>query len=153
MVPSGRNRDDSSYQMASSHLITTCATLAALILFVLVGAKVVPSALDGAHAGQPALAVAFLLNIAIVLFGWRRAKDLTLTLSALKAAEQEALDNAFTDHTTGLANRRAILRELERLAREGKCKGALILLDLDHFKKVNDLYGHAAGDELLKFAA
>jgi diguanylate cyclase (GGDEF)-like protein len=139
--------------MASSHLITTCATLAALILFVLVGAKVVPSALDGAHAGQPALAAAFLLNIAIVLFGWRRAKDLTLTLSALKAAEQEALDNAFTDHTTGLANRRAMLRELERLAREGKCKGALILLDLDHFKKVNDLYGHAAGDELLKFAA
>ena len=153
MVSSVRNRGETSYQMASSHLITTCATLAALILFVLVGAKVLPSALGVAKAGQPALAVAFLLNIAIILFGWRRANDLTATMSALKSAEQEALDNAFTDHTTGLANRRAMLRELERRAREGKCSGALILLDLDHFKKVNDLYGHAAGDELLKFAA
>ena len=153
MAASARNHDESTYKMASSHLITTCATLAALILFVLVGAKVVPSALGVTNASEPAMAVAFLLNIAIILFGWRRANDLTLTLSALKAAEQEALDNAFTDHTTGLANRRAMLRELDRRAREGMCKGALILLDLDHFKKVNDLYGHAAGDELLKFAA
>ena len=144
------DRRGTSYQLASSHLITTCATLAALILFVLVGAKVLPSAIGLAEAGQPALAVAFLLNIAIILFGWRRANDISQTLSALKAAEQEALDNAYTDHTTGLANRRALLRELERHAREAPGKGALILLDLDHFKKVNDLYGHAAGDDLLK---
>jgi diguanylate cyclase (GGDEF)-like protein len=144
------NRGGTSYQLASSHLITTCATLAALILFVAVGAKVLPSAVGLAETGQPAMAVAFLLNIAIILFGWRRASDLKDTLSALKTAEQEALDNAYTDHTTGLANRRALLRELERQAREAHGKGALILLDLDHFKKVNDLYGHAAGDELLK---
>jgi diguanylate cyclase (GGDEF)-like protein len=144
------DRGGTSYQLASSHLITTCATLAALILFVAVGAKVVPSAIGLAEAGQPALAVAFLLNIAIILFGWRRANDINQTLSALKAAEQEALDNAYTDHATGLANRRALLRELERHCRETQGKGALILVDLDHFKKVNDLYGHAAGDELLK---
>ena len=151
MVNGVKNRDDSSYRMANSHLITTCATLAALILFVLVGAKVLPSAIGLTKAGQPAMVVAFLLNIAIILFGWRRANDLTQTLSALKAAEQEALDNAYTDHTTGLGNRRAILRELERSIREGGAKGALIILDLDHFKKVNDLYGHATGDRLLQF--
>ncbi|HET9354302.1 MAG TPA: diguanylate cyclase, partial [Sphingomicrobium sp.] len=144
------DRGGTSYQLASSHLITTCATLAALILFVAVGAKVVPSAIGLAGAAQPALAVAFLLNIAIILFGWRRAADINQTLSALTAAEKEALDNAYTDHTTGLANRRALLRELERQCREAQGKGALILLDLDHFKKVNDLYGHGAGDELLK---
>ncbi len=147
------NRSGTSYQLASSHLITTCATLAALILFVLVGAKVLPSAIGLAEAGQPALGIAFLLNIAIILFGWRRANDINQTLSALKIAEQEALDNAYTDHTTGLANRRALLRELERHCRETQGKGALILVDLDHFKKVNDLYGHAAGDELLKLVA
>ena len=114
MVKSVTNRGDSSYQMATSHLITTCATLAALILFVLVGAKVLPSAIGMTRAGQPAMVVAFLLNIAIILFGYRRANDLNQTLSALKAAEQEALDNAYTDHTTGLGNRRTILRELER---------------------------------------
>ena len=137
-------------QLASSHLITTCATIAALILFVAVGARVLPSAIGLAEAGQPALAVAFLLNIAIILFGWRRASELRTTLSALKVAEQEALDNAYTDHITGLANRRALLRELERHCRDASGKGALILLDLDHFKKVNDLYGHGAGDELLR---
>jgi len=144
------SRGGTSYQLASSHLITTCATLAALILFVMVGAKVLPSAIGLAAAGQPALAVAFLLNIAIILFGWRRASELNDTLTALKTAEQDALDNAYTDHTTGLANRRALLRELDRQCREGSGKGALILFDLDHFKKVNDLYGHAAGDEVLK---
>ncbi|MDP9421302.1 MAG: EAL domain-containing protein [Pseudomonadota bacterium] len=147
------NLGGTTRQLASSHLITTCATLAALILFVAVGAKVLPSAIGLAEAGQPALAVAFLLNIAIILFGWRRAADIDQTLSALKAAEQEALDNAYTDHATGLGNRRAILRELERQCREGQGKGALILLDLDHFKKVNDLYGHSVGDELLKLVA
>ena len=151
MVKSVTRRGDSSYQMANSHLITTCATLAALILFVLVGAKVMPSAVGLANAGQPAMVVAFLLNIAIILFGYRRARDLSQTLSALKAAEQEALDNAFSDHTTGLGNRRAMLRELERAFRDGGAKGALVILDLDHFKKVNDLYGHATGDHLLQF--
>ena len=139
MVKSVTNRKDSSNQMASSHLITTCATLAALILFVLVGAKVLPSAIGLAKASQPAMVVAFLLNTAIILFGWRRANDLTQTLSALKSAEQEALANAYTDHTTGLGNRRSILRELERAFRDGGAKGALMILDLDHFKKVNDL--------------
>ncbi|HEU4957497.1 MAG TPA: EAL domain-containing protein [Sphingomicrobium sp.] len=153
MAKSVTNRGDSSYQMATSHLITTCATLAALILFVLVGAKVLPSAMGLTKAGQPAMVVAFLLNIAIILFGYRRANDLNQTLSALKAAEQEALDNAYTDHTTGLGNRRTILRELERAFREGGAKGALIILDLDHFKKVNDLYGHSTGDQLLQFTA
>jgi diguanylate cyclase (GGDEF)-like protein len=151
MVSSVTNRGDNSYQMANSHLITTCATLAALILFVLVGAKVMPSAVGLTKAGQPAMFVAFLLNIAIILFGYRRARDLGQALSALKAAEQEALDNAYSDHTTGLGNRRAILRELERAFREGGAKGALLILDLDHFKKVNDLYGHATGDQLLQF--
>jgi len=144
-------RGGNLYQLANSHLITTCATLAALILFVMVGAKVVPSAIGSTDVRQPALAVAFLLNIAIILFGWRRARDLNQTLSALKDAEREALDNAYSDHTTGLGNRRALLRELESLSPRANAKCTLMLLDIDHFKKVNDLYGHSVGDELLKF--
>jgi diguanylate cyclase (GGDEF)-like protein len=145
------HRGSNLYQLANSHLITTCATLAALILFVMVGAKVVPSAIGSTDVRQPALAVAFLLNIAIILFGWRRARDLNQTLSALKDAEREALDNAYSDHTTGLGNRRALLRELESLSPRANAKCTLMLLDIDHFKKVNDLYGHSVGDELLKF--
>ena len=153
MGNSVNNRGASSYQLARSHLVTTFATMAALILFVMLGATVLPGAMGLAKAGQPALSVAFLLNIAIILFGWRRANDLDHTLKALKTAEQEALDNAFTDHVTGLANRRALLRELEALSRESNVNPALVLIDLDHFKKVNDLYGHMTGDQLLKAVA
>ena len=60
-------------------------------------------------------------------------------------AEQEAL----TDPLTGLRNRRACDSFLSRLCREG-APFALLHIDLDHFKQVNDTLGHAAGDKVLK---
>jgi len=141
-----------SHKVANNHLITTCATLAAILLFVILGAKVVPSAL-GAAVRDPAtnaLVAAFLLNIAIVLFGWRRTRDLAETLDTLKQAESEAYLNAFTDHATGLPNRRALMREIDAAFAQADCRGALIILDVDHFKRINDLYGHVAGDQLLR---
>jgi diguanylate cyclase (GGDEF)-like protein len=60
---------------------------------------------------------------------------------------------ATTDGLTGTANRRAfdaiLERELERAAR-GRESLALIMVDLDHFKKLNDLHGHQVGDEVLR---
>ncbi|CEA05125.1 sensory box/GGDEF domain/EAL domain-containing protein [Pseudomonas saudimassiliensis] len=59
---------------------------------------------------------------------------------------------AATDPLTGLANRRALLEGIEReLRRVGHASGngALLMLDLDHFKNINDTYGHAAGDKVL----
>jgi diguanylate cyclase (GGDEF)-like protein len=146
------DKGGSSYKVATSHLITTCATLAAILLFVFIGAKVVPSAI-GVAVRDPAtnaLLAAFLLNIAIVLFGYRRARDLAETLSTLKKAEDEAYLNAYTDHTTNLPNRRALLREIGGRPEEGGRGRALILLDVDHFKRINDLYGHDVGDQLLR---
>ncbi|WP_193183814.1 GGDEF domain-containing protein [Nisaea sediminum] len=61
-----------------------------------------------------------------------------------------------TDQMTGLKNRRALHDDLEedfrRLQRNGTLF-SLLLIDVDHFKKVNDRYGHAAGDALLKALA
>jgi diguanylate cyclase (GGDEF)-like protein len=56
---------------------------------------------------------------------------------------------ARTDELTGLANRRALTWHLEQLVRRGD-RASLLLLDLDHFKELNDTLGHAAGDELLR---
>jgi diguanylate cyclase (GGDEF)-like protein len=137
-------------RIASSHIITSCATLAAILLFVAFGSKIVPAAIAGAEltGSSNTLKVAFLLNIAIILFGWRRSRDLRDALDAYEAAETLALRNANTDPGTGLANRRELMRSLTEML-ETKTPGVLLLLDLDHFKRVNDLYGHAAGDRLL----
>jgi len=141
-------------RIASSHLITSCATMAAILLFVLLGSQIVPAALTGAAIPDAAstLKVAFLLNIAIILFGWRRSKDLKEALDAFEAAERLAQRNANTDPTTGLANRRELMRSLDE-ALEKHEAGVLFVLDLDHFKRVNDLHGHLAGDKLLRFVA
>lgn len=147
-----KDKPSDGYQIASSHLITTCATFAAIILFALIGSQVLPEALGiGVGGSNPnnGLAVALLLNIAIILFGWSRAKELAGALAALSHAEQEAHRNAYVDCVTGLANRRALVNALEAPTAGEPRRGALALFDLDHFKKVNDLHGHAAGDQLL----
>ncbi len=137
-------------RLASSHVITTCATLAAILLFAGVGSHVVPSAIADVPLpdSSATLTTALLLNVAIILFGWRRSRDLQEALEAHERAERAAHRNANTDPTTGLANRRELLRSLAE-AIEARRPGALLLLDLDHFKRVNDLHGHFTGDQLL----
>jgi diguanylate cyclase (GGDEF)-like protein len=61
-----------------------------------------------------------------------------------------------TDELTGLFNRRGFANELSRAlasARRGGPHGALLICDLDGFKEINDRYGHAAGDEVLRQVA
>lgn len=75
-----------------------------------------------------------------------------------KKAEQEILRLAHFDPLTGLANRRSFSSRLEAeiaaASRDGKSGYlALLLLDLDRFKEVNDLFGHAAGDAMLQKVA
>lgn len=71
--------------------------------------------------------------------------------------ESELREEAATDALTGLPNRRYFLAELERhwarVVRNEAGEAAVMMLDLDHFKRVNDTYGHATGDEVLKHLA
>ena len=75
-----------------------------------------------------------------------------IDITDLKRREKALEKLAYFDPLTGLANRALFQRELDNvLARCGKSgsRAALLLLDLDHFKEVNDSLGHEAGDELL----
>ncbi|WP_237151912.1 GGDEF domain-containing protein [Oryzibacter oryziterrae] len=60
---------------------------------------------------------------------------------------------AETDSLTGIANRHMFMRHVDPMVRRATDKGVLILLDLDHFKVINDMYGHVQGDlALIAFA-
>lgn len=61
---------------------------------------------------------------------------------------------ADSDHLTGLLNRRAFYHIMSRKGELRQLKqGAFLILDLDHFKQVNDTYGHACGDHVIKMTA
>lgn len=84
------------------------------------------------------------------------AQDLaTIAAGALDTAWawQDATLSAKTDQLTGLPNRRAFEEEFARMIAETDRYGreaALVIVDVDHFKQVNDTYGHDAGDQVLK---
>jgi diguanylate cyclase (GGDEF)-like protein len=81
---------------------------------------------------------------------------LILDVSERKAAEIMIRDLAYNDPLTGLPNRRLLLDRLEyQLAassRSGRY-GALLFIDMDNFKTINDTFGHEAGDQVLKEVA
>ena len=129
----------------------------ALVLFIVLGGRVMPDAVAALMSGggrtTPILTTALILNVALVLFSWRRCAELRQQRDARQAAEARALRLAAGDFTTGLLNRGALTEAADRLFPEAREALALLVIDLDHFKKVNDHYGHSAGDSLLQSVA
>lgn len=84
----------------------------------------------------------------------RRTRELEVTLDYLRRTREE-LDAAqidlMTDPLTGLYNRRCFTHNLEQMTQ--RSGGALLLLDLDDFKAVNDRFGHLTGDQILQHVA
>ncbi|SMC12513.1 Phytochrome-like protein cph2 [Roseovarius aestuarii] len=98
-----------------------------------------------------------ILNLTVALifsigFQWRRLKKLTLEREAQR---QRAEKNARHDPLTGLMNRRAFSSALEQIADKASNadERGIAMIDLDRFKPVNDLHGHAAGDLTLQTVA
>jgi diguanylate cyclase (GGDEF)-like protein/PAS domain S-box-containing protein len=84
--------------------------------------------------------------------GRQTSQGLLIDTTDRKRLESKLIHDALHDPLTGLANRVLLRDHLERaLARLGRTAGtvALLFVDLDDFKQVNDSYGHAAGDQIL----
>jgi diguanylate cyclase (GGDEF)-like protein len=116
------------------------------------------------------LAALLVLAVVLLLFRWRtraylrrtrelelaverRTQDLEREKADLTLARDQMRHFAEHDDLTGLWNHRVIIKrlhqEVERAAREGT-QLSVVLADLDHFKRINDTYGHPAGDLVLK---
>ena len=120
-----------------------------------VGAGVVVAAAAGAalaRAGPHPLP-----SIALIALVPAASLAVLLTLRHRLENERDALRaSAFSDPLTGAANRRSLLERIEyEIARHARSRRsfALLMLDLDGFKLLNDRFGHPAGDDLLRDVA
>jgi diguanylate cyclase (GGDEF)-like protein len=86
------------------------------------------------------------LAVLVVLIGVQRVRQTNRQLAHNNALLQR---QAEIDPLTGLANRRHLQEAMRRLGTDGSFSGTVFLADLDHFKRINDCHGHAAGDAVL----
>lgn len=86
----------------------------------------------------------------------RANEELISKTSELEEAKQQLIYDATTDLLSGLSNRRYLLERFTALFSEAKKEQrslSLIMIDIDHFKTINDTYGHEAGDDAIKLCA
>jgi two-component system, sensor histidine kinase LadS len=86
----------------------------------------------------------------------QRTQEVRSTLMQLEDAHRRLRDSSRRDALTGLYNRTHFHENFELLLKESREKGqpvSLLMIDLDHFKSINDKYGHLVGDDCLRWAA
>ena len=92
------------------------------------------------------IAAVMLLAIVLVTLLYRRVRE---THQKLAASHVQLQAQSERDPLTNLANRRHFQAVMRQLAADGKLNGTVFLIDIDHFKNINDRHGHVAGDAVL----
>lgn len=126
------------YRPARLFLLAQIAPLLGALLTVVRALGLLPDSTWVEHGFQIGV------SVEVMLFSLALARRIEL----LRREKQEALQRAETDPLTGLLNRAGLFERGNALLDRGT-PGALLLVDLDHFKPVNDQLGHAAGDMVL----
>jgi diguanylate cyclase (GGDEF)-like protein len=106
--------------------------------------------------GKPADHVALLLllilpvviTLPIALFVFRQTAELGRAHAALLVANETLARKASRDQMTGLLNRESFFNQIDVL-RLSPAGGTLLIIDVDHFKRINDRFGHPTGDDAL----
>ncbi|KLI63359.1 diguanylate cyclase [Aurantiacibacter marinus] len=141
---------------ADRDILTLGIAIAAVILFVGTGGTIMPQIVRAwmglGDAPDLLLTNAVLLNVALIIFGWRRYNELRREVEERRRAEDRARKLAERDPLTGCLNRRsgpAAIDALCAASHEKQQQIAVLMIDIDNFKQINDLNGHRAGDRVL----
>lgn len=140
------------HSVRETHFITVSVALFAIVVFAVSGSQIVPAVLNSrgdVAELNPGQISAFLLNIALVLFAWRRSVQLKQSFVERDEAKEEVFKLANFDESTGLFNRHRFNERLQEICDHNGAEATLLLIDLDHFKKINELYGRGAGNDVL----
>ena len=155
-MPQNQNDKRGTMAKAEKDLIGLGIVIAMIILIIANGSSViadfVTSLVSEDKPSNEVLSAALLLNVALLLFGCRRYMDLTNEVSQRRHAEETARNLAQTDPLTGCLNRRTIDDALQTMIVSARMTGhevVVMIIDLDHFKRSNDVHGHVAGDAVL----
>lgn len=145
--------------VAGQDFVVGGITLSAILLLVGTGTSWVNSLTgiaDMIGSSREAITTTLLLNIALILFGWRRFRDLRAEVEKRTSAEAQARYLAMRDPMTGFLNRRAFADaaaiNMQKWRENGMVPAALVI-DIDAFKSINDLFGHASGDHVILVTA
>ncbi|MET1255103.1 putative bifunctional diguanylate cyclase/phosphodiesterase [Aliikangiella maris] len=139
--------------------ITFCITLILFLVFVEVDAfeKLVHLSVQYEHLEvDEFLTFLMLSSIAFMILTFRNLRRIKRENESRKIAEHKAHQLAFYDSLTGLPNRALCIERLQHLILQAKRNNVLLgvlFIDLDHFKTINDSFGHHAGDLVLQQVA
>ena len=140
----------SGFKPARLYMAAWCVFIVGALSFALTASGTVPFTLPGFYAFQAGCAVAaVLLSFAL----GNRIQSLQSEQAKLRKKEKDLRRLATIDPLTGAANRRAFMAEGTAALDRARVSGlplSLLMMDVDHFKTVNDTYGHSAGDLVLK---
>ncbi|MCJ8190439.1 putative bifunctional diguanylate cyclase/phosphodiesterase [Sphingomicrobium aestuariivivum] len=134
--------------------VTLAILVGAIALFIVNGASFffrLSEGLQGVTADLRVSTVTLVLNVALILFGWRYYVDVQHEMQRREDSERRARERASIDGMTGLANRKGFSEAGQRVnAEDAQGHVAVISLQLNRFKSINERHGFDLGDELLR---
>lgn len=140
-------------QSAGGGFLTGAIAGAALMLLASISVAALVEMPDRAVRIDVTLFIAGTLDVALILFCWTRYRALGRTITTLTSSGEQAMRMVNRDSLTGFLNRRSFIEEAAGMlinAQRRHKAVALFMLDIDQFKTINDLHGHAVGDALLR---